>query len=209
MKKFIATTIKEFLNEEQTINEELIVYHRSQKKFDKFDISKINSGSKRQINGWGLYFTDSINISREYGDFLYQVTLFKGKKLGDYILIDFSKPVEKGIVSKIVEAVYKKYNKDFNINKFNLYYDYIKDKSLPKVDFNDYELVQFDYSGFLFYRTLSRVLGGDKYASLFLLNNGIDGLKIRDSKNSNDYIIFDANSIEIEKITYEENSNYY
>ena len=138
----------------------------------------------------------------EYGDYLYQATLFKGKENGEYILIDLNKPVEKDIVSKIVEAIYKKYNKDFNINKFNLYYDYIKDKSLPKVDFNDYELVQFDYSGFLFYKALSRILGGDKYASLFLLNNGIDGLKKSVTKNSNDYIIFDENSVKIKKTNY-------
>jgi hypothetical protein len=59
---------------------------------------------------------------------------------------------------------------------------------------------------------LSRVLGGDKNASLFLLDNGIDGLK-RSLENSKgvfrtDYVIFDENAITIENKEYLPN-NYY
>ena len=68
--------------------------------------------------------------------------------------------------------IYKLKNKKFDITKFNSYYNYTKNKSLPKVDFNDYEIIEFDYNGYLFYKTLSRLLGGDKNASLFLLKNG-------------------------------------
>jgi len=179
---------------ENFVGEELILYHGSPYKFDKFTTSKMGSGSGEQIDGWGIYFTDSKESAKIYGNYIYEVTLFKGR---DLTLIDFGKPVKKDIVSKIVEGVYKNYNKDFNINKFNLYYNYIKGKSLPKVDFNDYELVQFDYSGFLFYKTLSRILGGDKKASLFLLNSGIDGLKRSISNTRTDYVIFDENTINI------------
>jgi hypothetical protein len=119
---------------------------------------------------------------------MYEVTL-KGE---DLTFIDFKEPVPKDIVSKIVESVYKLYNKDFDINEFNSYYNYVKDKSLPKVEFNDFELIEFDYSGFLFYRTLSRTLNSDKKASLVLLDNGIVGIK-----NGSDYIIFDTDIINI------------
>jgi hypothetical protein len=176
-------------------NEKQTLYHGSSYSFDKFTTSKMGSGSGKQIDGWGLYLTNSKESAKIYGKYIYEVTLSKGN---DVTLIDFREPVKRDIVSKIVESVYKKYNKDFNINKFNSYYDYIKDNSLPKVDFNDYELVQFDYSGFLFYRTLSRVLGGDEKASLFLLSNSIVGLKRSISSTRVDYVIFDADIIKIE-----------
>jgi hypothetical protein len=83
-------------------------------------------------------------------------------------------PVEENIVSKIVEA----------LNDYN-----------KKSD----EVVEFSYSGFLFYKTLSRILGSDKKASSFLFNNGIDGLK----NSVNDYILFNDDSITIEEIKYD------
>lgn len=200
LRKFIATTIKEYLNEQQTLNEELTVYHCSPSKFSKFTTSKMGSGNGKQLSGWGIYLSDNKESVNSYGKYLYQTTLFKGKDSEQYILIDLGKPVKKDIVSKVVKSIYKYYNKDFDIDKFNLYYNYSKDKPLSKVDFNDYELVEFDYSGYLFYKTLSRLLGDDKRASLFLLNNGIYGLKRTISNTTTDYILFDGNAITIEKI---------
>lgn len=208
MKEIIKKLLREGLDD-TLIGEEITGYHRSPYNFHKFTTSKMGSGSGRQINGWGLYFTDS-KPPKEYGDYLYQVTLFKGKDLGQYTLINLNKPVEKVIVYKIIEAVYLYYNKDFDIDKFNLYYDYIKyndehNNSLPKIDFNDYELIKFDYSGYLFYKTLSRILGGDKNASLFLLKNGVDGLIKSLGSGKSDYIIFDENDVTIEKMEYSTN----
>ena len=57
--------------------------------------------------------------------------------------------------------------------------------------------------GWLFYKTISRILGSDKKASLFLLENGIDGLKKSESKNWHDYILFNDNDITIEEIKYD------
>jgi hypothetical protein len=69
--------------------------------------------------------------------------------------------------------------------------------SLPNVKFDDYG---FDVTllGYSFYTNLSRMLGGDKNASLFLLKNGIDGLKRDIDKERTDYIIFDEDSISID-----------
>jgi hypothetical protein len=175
----------------QIINEQnngLVLYHCSPYNFDKFDTANIGKGTGRQDNGWGFYFSTNPESIKSYGKYMYEVTL-KGE---DLTFIDFKEPVPKDIVSKIVESVYKLYNKDFDINEFNSYYNYVKDKSLPKVEFNDFELIEFDYSGFLFYRTLSRTLNSDKKASLFLLDNGIVGIK-----NKSDYIIFDTDIINI------------
>lgn len=160
---------------ENVITEEIIAYHRSSKNFHKFDISNVSVDSNKQRYGYGLYFSDNIPHN-QYGDYLYKVKLFKDKK--DYVLIDMKSPVEENIVNKIVEAL---------------------DRLNKKSD----EVIEFAYSGYLFYKTLSRILGGDKYASLFLFNNGVDGLKNRISNNWNDYILFNDDSINIEDIKYD------
>lgn len=157
------------------ITKEIVAYHRSPKKFYKFNTSNISVNSNRQRSGYGLYFSN-IKPSKEYGEYLYKVKLFKDKK--EYVLIDIKNPVEKQIVNKIVEAL-NEYNK------------------------KSYEVVEFAYSGWLFYKTLSRILGSDKKASLFLLENGIDGLKKSVSKNWHDYILFSDNDITIEDIKYD------
>jgi hypothetical protein len=190
------------------------IFHGSHYFFDKFSTEKIGTGIGQQEDGWGIYLTDDFESSLNYGQYIYKTTLFKGKNIDEYIFLDLKKSVKKDLVSNIVEALYKYYNRDFDINKFNLYYDYIKDNSLPKVDFNDFELISFDYSGYLFYKTLSRILGGDKKASLFLLDNGIDGLRsiLENSKGvvyRTDYVIFDENAITIESREHLPNNYYY
>ena len=149
----------------------------------------------------GLYLSSSGEAVKIYGKYVYQTTLFKGNNAKQNTLIDTKSSVKKDVVLKVLKAIYKLKNKKFDITEFNSYYDYIKNKSLPKVDFNDYELIDFDYNGYLFYKTLSRLLGDDKNASLFLLKNGIYGLKRDISGTRTDYILFDTNVINIEKIT--------
>lgn len=160
---------------DDAITEGIVAYHRSPKKFYKFNTSNISVNSNRQRSGYGLYFSN-IKPGKEYGEYLYKVKLFKDKK--EYVLIDIKNPVEGQIVNKVVEA----------LNEYN-----------KKSD----EVVEFAYSGWLFYKTLSRILGSDKKASLFLLENGIDGLKKSVSKNWHDYILFSDNDITIEDIKYD------
>jgi hypothetical protein len=151
---------------------EIEAYHRSSNKFDKFKISNIRADSNRQRYGYGLYFSNVIP-NEQYGENLYKVKLFKDKK--ESVLIDTKKPVEKNIVNKIVES----------LNSYN-----------KKSD----EVVEFAYNGWLFYKAVSRVLGSDKNASLFLSKNGIDGLKISQAKNFDDYVLFNDDSITIEEV---------
>lgn len=167
--------MNEHKSNSDVITEEIVSYHRSPNKFYKFDISNVSYKEYRQEFGWGLYFSNVIP-SKEYGEYLYKVKLFKGKN--DYVLIDAKKTVEENIVNKIVEAL-KGYNK--------------------KSD----EVVEFAYNGFLFYRTLSRILGNNKRVSLFLLENGIDGLKYSHTKTLDDYILFSDDFITIEDIKYD------
>lgn len=191
------------------------VFHGSSYLFEKFQTEKIGSGIGQQQDGWGIYLTDDKESSKNYGNYIYETTLFKDKKPNEYQFLDLDKPVKKDLVKKIVKAITEYKNQNFNENKFNSYYENIKsnDEELPKVEFNDYELISFDYRGYLFYKTLSRILGGDKKASLFLLDNGISGLRRKfENYQGNvyrtDYVLFDENSITIkskEKLAH----NYY
>ena len=176
LRKFIATTIREYLNENSyVIKEEIVAYHRSPKKFNKFDTSSISTNPERRLSGWGIY-TSNIIPNKEYGQWLYKVSLFKNKK--EYVLLDLNDSVPENIVNKIVEEI------KINGKKYD-------------------ELIEFSYSGYLFYRTLSRILGGDKHASLFLYDNGIDGFKKTISRTWYDYILFNDNDITIEEIKYD------
>jgi len=139
-------------------------YHRSQNKFDKFDISKVSNASNRQNGGWGLYFSDAEPSNQAYGNYLYEVRVPKDT------LLESGSPVSESVVSKIVDAV-KRDNRNPN------------------------ELNEFSHNGWLFYKTLGRILGSDKKASLFLARNGVDGLKMNRGSNFNDYILFDDKSI--------------
>lgn len=153
----------------------ITAYHRSTKKFYTFNISNVSTDSNKQKSGWGLYFSDSVPHN-QYGDYLYKVKLFNNKN--DYVLIDTNNPVEGHVVNKTAAAI----------------------KERGK---NPDEVVEFAYNGYLFYKTMSRILGGDKHASLFLFDNGVDGLKRKQGKNSNDYVLFGDDYITIEDIKYD------
>jgi hypothetical protein len=146
--------------------------------------------SPKQFYKFNMSNISTSGIRQHYGYGLYFSSIIPTEEYGDYLytvklskifLLDGNKPVEEKIVNKIVEAL-KEYDKKYD------------------------EVIKFAYSGFLFYKTLSRILGGDKNASSFLSNNGIDGLK-RDnggiSKNWYDYILFNDDSITIEDIKYD------
>ena len=68
-------------------NNNTIAYHRSRADFDKFDISKTESGFGGTLQGWGLYFSENPDVDTKYGPILYKVkfNVPAGKKwLDDY-----------------------------------------------------------------------------------------------------------------------------
>jgi hypothetical protein len=146
-------------------------------KNENFDIDKFNS-----------YYNQNIKI----------------KELNS-ILWETLKKIEPNLSLVSLSEVIDDKNKDawFYINNYTkdndrIKYLYNQLNALLKsgVDFNDYG---FDVNGmgFLFYRNLSRILGGDKNASMFLIKNNVSGLKKVDSDKCADYIIFDDNLLKI------------
>jgi hypothetical protein len=242
---------------EEMSDEELTLYHASPYRFDKFRIDKIGTGSGRKWNGWGIYLSTSLSSIKDYGENIYQVKLKP-----NLLLIDREKPLDKNLFTKLIASIYKYKNQQFDVSKFNLYYEHdiktqelkailwgslkeidpditsvglgeviddankdlwfhisnytednekVKDiynqlNSLLKsgVDFNDYGF-NVNGSGHMFYDNLSRILGGDKNASMFLLENNVSGLRRFFADGWIDYIIFDENLLTI--ATLQENTS--
>lgn len=80
LKKFIATTIREYLNESNQPVTNFIVFHSSNEKINKFSLSKItNLGG--DLYGKGFYFTNNMNYSKKFGKFTYKCEIILIKPL--------------------------------------------------------------------------------------------------------------------------------
>ena len=72
LRKFIATTIREYLNEQNYINENVYkVFHGTNDSFDSFDYDKIGTNTEGAWNGVGFYFSDN-NRCKKLQEFRYQ-----------------------------------------------------------------------------------------------------------------------------------------
>jgi len=79
LKKIIATTIREYLNE-NVGNKQYVVFHSSDEHFNKFDLSKItNKGG--DLYGYGFYFTNNITYSKQFGMYTYKCEITLSKPL--------------------------------------------------------------------------------------------------------------------------------
>ena len=120
---------------------------------------------------------------------LYSVSLHKGKQPSEYTWLEWDKPVSESILSKLRESLdYPMWTK-------------VKPENGQQV-----------------YKDLSSWIGSDKEASLFLLENGIDGIKYpaeslsrgvtSDNARGFNYVVFDENAVTIEdKIQFMQTPN--
>jgi hypothetical protein len=119
---------------------------------------------------------------------LYKVSLHQGKSSSEYTWLEWDKPNNK-ILDNLTNKIGENFIKSI---------DFITKKYGGKVK-----------NGALIYKGLSRMLGSDKQASLFLLENGIDGIKYpaesiargatSDNARGFNYVVFDENAVTIEE----------
>lgn len=76
MKRYIKTTLHQFLNEQQ---ENVKLYHGSNSMFNEFDDSKISDGDGSDLFGKGYYLTDNIEVANFYAKLI-----TKKDKIKDY-----------------------------------------------------------------------------------------------------------------------------
>jgi hypothetical protein len=137
LRKFIKTTIREYLNEQETLknvingdnfkkwfrNSEMvksdgtpmIFYHGTNKQFDKFDKSMINTSTDAGWLGYGFYFYTDINEARQYGKvrsfFLnienpYYATDEDNERLAELNNVEASKEFTDNLISDGYDGVY-------------------------------------------------------------------------------------------------------
>jgi hypothetical protein len=132
---------------------------------------------------------------------LYKVSLHKGKTPEQYTWLEWYKPVPEKVMNTLGKKLI--HNGNFLKDLFDNSREYEKtDGTKVKGLYPD---------GLMFYKRISQILGGDKEASLFLLENGIDGIKYpadslsRGATSYNtsgfNYVVFDENAVNIEKQT--------
>ena len=173
----------------------------------------------------------SKEIKKSKNKIIYKVSLHKGKTPDQYNWLEWDKPVSEKVENSLIDAVSKKV---FPENRYEVkevngkFYilDTIKDESISggyttkeKANQNIENLKYFNNrsveklrsnNGNGFYKALSGILDGDKNASLFLLENGIDGIKYpaesisrgatSDNARGFNYVVFDENAISIEEV---------
>ena len=120
LRKFIATTIREYLKEEQNFNVNIpnTVYHASNEIFDKFDISKITN-IRGDLYGGGFYFTDNYEYAKDFGSILYECN------------IKLQNPIDLTNSEKVKQQLLRLLNDINNITKYDDNYirDSIKHKN--------------------------------------------------------------------------------
>jgi hypothetical protein len=132
LRKFIATTIREYLNEQQIFDNKDIWYHGTNNNFNVFDLSNFGKTDE----GWwgiGVYFHSDIETAKIYGSNIIQVNLnttdvlnlpsdYSGKFLFNTLIdLGFKLPLEYKDYSamKIIKNIGKQQFTDFIKN----YYD--------------------------------------------------------------------------------------
>jgi hypothetical protein len=76
LKRFVAITIREYLNERHLVNEKLYkVFHGTDHKFNIFDYDKIGSNTEAAWNGFGFYFSDNKTEASLYGNNIINVEI--------------------------------------------------------------------------------------------------------------------------------------
>ena len=73
LRKFIATTIREFLNEQVSGDKEFIAYHSTNSKIDNFDFDKIELKPNSSTRIDGMFFSNVPQTS--WGDYVYKVKI--------------------------------------------------------------------------------------------------------------------------------------
>lgn len=157
-------------------------YHSSPHKFDRFDMSKVGTGDGAQAYGHGLYFADSPNFTKEYGENLYTVEI-PDEAAAKFL--DWDKPI-----SQQPQAV--------------------RDALMSSGIYKDDGTLSFMYgvepesAGDLYERLTSpkaqKITGGQgqEAASRFLNSIGIPGIRHRNSGATN-FVVFDDKLVKVLK----------
>ena len=186
-------------------NIENISTHPMTKSFLK-DMLKSNPNSREDAKNWVrnnskgksdkvitelMEFAKLLNIDNSIERNIYKVSLHKGKSPSEYTWLEWDKKIPKELEDKLTKAIWA--SQELTGRE--------KETLTP--------LSSFD-SGSGLYNAMAMYLGGQKQASEFLLDFGIDGIKYpaesisrgatSDNTRGFNYVVFDENAISIEEV---------
>jgi hypothetical protein len=123
----------------------------------------------------------------EFSRNLYKVSLHEGKAPSDYTWLEWDKKPNKEQVNDLLSKL-----------------------TQEQLDKGFYYGLAPDATNGTLYKNLAKALGGDKQASLFLLENGIDGVKYpaesisrgatSDTARGFNYVVFDENAVSVKDV---------
>ena len=177
------------LQEEYQVFENVALGHNKQRLLDYFDRDMFSDKTRKLVNG--------IKDEEVATGSLYKVQIHKGKDPSEYDYLDWDKPLTRqseSLKTSLTDAgvATLKTKKDpMGPGGFKEGMDFVKDTQL---------------TGAELYHRLSKQLGSDKEASMFLLRSGIDGIRypagtlsgVKNSKAKN-YVVFDPEAVTIEE----------
>jgi hypothetical protein len=191
LKKFIATTIQEYLNERKNNEKSIIAYHGTPHgKFDKFSMMKRGTGADLTSvgdYGKGFYFSPNKEYALPYAtDIQNMRNDIKEVKPTLYtVKLKMNKPFDMRILSEIQKqyiVLVKKYG------AFN-----IPDQEYEKM-YNELGITEDEYEFFNYVENLIGDNWGDWDIKNKLKEHGYDSLI---SYDGNEYIVYSPNQIEI------------
>lgn len=163
-----------------------------------------SKGKSEKVISELMGFAKLLNIDNSVKGNLYNVTLHEGKTPEQYTWLEWDKPLNIKLLSKIkndFKANRDNFKKTENYNQSDKYLREYYDGLLKKI-----EAVKIPSNSDL-YKRLSVLFGSDKQASSFLLENGIDGVKYpaesiaRGATSENargfNYVVFDEKAVTI------------
>jgi hypothetical protein len=159
------------------ISESTIVYHGTNHDFNEFDVEKIGTSTNLSKGGWGIYFSEDPEISRQYitnKGKIHKYKLFSGRFFDfDNVMVDTGDEILRGLENHDVD--------ESEIEEF-------------QTDFIEY---QYDVTNRQVYEWLSYVFNDEKGASMFLRDLGYDGNLYKDKTNPdvNNYAIYNLDII--------------
>lgn len=162
----------------EVLNEQEILFHGTDSKYDEFDLEKVGTGDGRSLGGWGIYLTNDYEIARQYitdSGSIHQYQL----KRGNFFDLD---DILDGYADNFQRALDR--------------HDEISDDDKEEFD-RDFVEYANDTTNKQVYEWLSYVLGSEKNASLFLRGMGFDGNKYKDktAPSVTNYVVYDLSII--------------
>ena len=203
LREFIQTTIREYLNEQHYINENVYnVYHGTNHDFDSFDYDKIGTNTEAAWNGVGFYFSDNKTEASLYGNKIMNAEI-ELKNPIDLTFIDDTSVQGSGLVrffSKIKGFENVKYDGKTIIEISKLIEDLENNFDYKNISFSDgtneqFKHVWYDYEGkeyVLRNKTQNEINNKDWLKSMIISRilydkYDIGGLPIRVSELMNPY----------------------